>query len=297
MADAGFDQIVTLGIAALFGGLLLWLPIGFVVGRFVDGTAGIATGMLLFGLTGLGSGAWLAWHVHVETAVVTLPRTSCESVRRDADGAGDQVAAQHREVFDLRVPPSAEGVASAAPVRRLVTEPVAAPCADGAVTARLRYRLADLRAGRAEVRARREDDERQAPMLIGVFGAFGGFGVLGGLVLWLSSLRDRGRLRPPPAHGSMPPVAGWRQRLGLAFTVSGNLVLFGSFALALFGEEHLGVERGTRFMFNAVAASCVCWVLASWLRRRLTAEGLLIFVIVGGGFALAAASLRLMQGG
>ena len=57
----GFDDIVTTGLAALFGGALLWAAIGGLVGRFQGFDVGIATGMILFGLTGLVFAAWLAW--------------------------------------------------------------------------------------------------------------------------------------------------------------------------------------------------------------------------------------------
>ena len=57
----GFDDIVTTGLAALFGGALLWAAIGALVGRFQGFDVGVATGMILFGLTGLVFAAWLAW--------------------------------------------------------------------------------------------------------------------------------------------------------------------------------------------------------------------------------------------
>ena len=57
----GFDDVVTTGLVALFGGALLWAAIGALVGRFQGFDVGIATGMILFGLTGLAFAGWLAW--------------------------------------------------------------------------------------------------------------------------------------------------------------------------------------------------------------------------------------------
>lgn len=56
-----FDDIVTTGIVALFGGALLWAGVGALVGRFQGFQVGFGTGMILFGLTGLAFAAWLAW--------------------------------------------------------------------------------------------------------------------------------------------------------------------------------------------------------------------------------------------
>ena len=56
-----FDDIVTTGLVGLFGGTLVWAAVGTLVGRFQGFQVGVATGMILFGLTGLGFAGWLAW--------------------------------------------------------------------------------------------------------------------------------------------------------------------------------------------------------------------------------------------
>ncbi|MCW5664806.1 MAG: hypothetical protein KIT35_13300 [Piscinibacter sp.] len=56
-----FDDVVTTGIVALFGGALLWAAVGALVGRFQGFQVGVAAAMMLFGLTGLGMAGWLAW--------------------------------------------------------------------------------------------------------------------------------------------------------------------------------------------------------------------------------------------
>ena len=193
-----FDDIVTTGLVALFGGALLWAAIGALVGRFQGFQVGIATGMILFGLTGLGCAGWLAWLLW---------------------GPGAEVAP-----------------------------------------------------GRDQIG------------LVGVFGAFGGFGALGGGVVLASELEQR-RPRAPK------PVSAWRAQLATACTVSGNLVLLGSVVMGLVMEDE--VMRGTFTIFRGVTIACGCWFAASVLGQGLKLFHALFFLLLGGGFYLAAQSLRL----
>jgi hypothetical protein len=278
------DGIVSLGILALFGGLLLWLPLGWLVARRYGFTAGVGSAMILFGLTGCGFGLWLAGLVFLHTSVATLARTACEAVAPDP--MMTKPHERSREVFTL-----VQGGAR----WRLVTEPAWGPCRADRPEARLRYRSAALVPGAAEVAARIENDARQAPMLVGVFGAFGGFGLLGGLVLVLSAARDRGAIGRE--REDMPPLPAWRRRAGIAFTMAGNLGLVAAIVIMTFFEERVGgLVWGTHQLFRAAGIACACWIVAAALRRKLTIEGLLTFVIIGGGFWLAAASLEFMTG-
>jgi hypothetical protein len=61
----GFEQQVTWGLAALFGGLPLWALVGWLASR-VRGSfeSGAGTALLLFGLTGLGAAVSIAWFIH-----------------------------------------------------------------------------------------------------------------------------------------------------------------------------------------------------------------------------------------
>ena len=191
-----FDGIVTTGLVALFGGALLWAAIGALVGRFQGFQVGIATGMILFGLTGLAFAAWLAWLLW---------------------GPGSE-------------PP-----------------------------------------------------EREQIGLVGVFGAFGGFGALGGGAVLASELEQR-RPRPPKT------VSRTRTGLALSCTVAGNLVLLWGVVMGLVLEDDL--MRGTFTVFHSVTIACGCWFAASVLGGGLRMFQAFFFLLLGGGFYLAAQSLR-----
>jgi hypothetical protein len=60
----GFEQHVGWGLAALFGALPLWGLVGWLASRSRGFETGAGAAMLLFGLTGLGAAASLAWFVH-----------------------------------------------------------------------------------------------------------------------------------------------------------------------------------------------------------------------------------------
>jgi hypothetical protein len=194
----GFDDIVTTGLAALFGGALLWAAIGALVGRFQGFDVGIATGMILFGLTGLVFAAWLAWILW---------------------GPG----------ADMELGPSQIG-------------------------------------------------------MVGVFGAFGGFGALGGCVVLASELEKR---RARPAQ----PVSRARTGASVAFIVVANLVLLWGVVTGLvMDEDNL---RGAQTMFRSVTVSCACWFVASVIGGAARLSQALIYLLVGGGFYLAARSIDL----
>jgi len=192
----GFDEIVTTGLVALFGGALLWAAIGALVGRFQGFNVGIATGMILFGLTGLAFAAWLAWRLW-------------------------------------------------------------GPGADG---------------------------DRNQIGIVGVFGAFGGFGLLGGSAVLASELEQR---RPRPAR----TVSRTRTGVSLALVVAANLVLLGGIVRGLVMEDD--VMRGTFIMFHSVTISCACWFVASIVGGGAKIFQALIYLLIGGGFYLAAESLKL----
>jgi len=193
-----FDDVVTTGLVALFGGALLWAAIGALVGRFQGFNVGIATGMILFGLTGLAFAAWLAWRLWGPGA--------------DGDPGRDQIG------------------------------------------------------------------------LVGVFGAFGGFGALGGGAVLASELEQRS---PPAAK----PVSRMRTGLSRAFVVAANLVLLGGMVWGLVVEDD--VVRGAFITFHSVTIACAGWFVASILGGGAKIFQALIYLLVGGGFHLAAQSLRL----
>ena len=191
-----FDDIVTTGLAALFGGTLIWAPIGVLVGRSQGFSVGFATGMILFGLTGLVFAAWLAWLLW---------------------GPG-----------------------------------------------------ADLEIGTKQIG------------IVGVFGAFGGFGALGGATVIASELEKRRPQKPVP-----------RRHTGLyvALTAAGNVVLLGGVLTMAFAGD-----GGHAAMFRSVVIACACFFAATLFKGGSKLFHLLFFVLLGGGFYLAAQSLRLFGG-
>lgn len=192
------DDIVTTGILALFGGVLVWMAIGWLVARFKGFNVGLATGMILFGLTGLAFAARLAW-------VLWGPGTAGE--------------------------PTTEQIG-----------------------------------------------------IVGVFGAFGGFGALGGGIVLASELEERNP-RPPQ------PVAPWRARMATGCTVAGNLVLVGGMVMGMLLDDDM--THGAHTAFRGVTIACACWFAASVLGHGLRLYQTLFFLLLGGGFHLAAESLRL----
>ena len=194
-----FEDIVTTGLVALFGGALLWAAIGALVGRFKGFDVGIATGMILFGLTGLVFAGWLAWMLW---------------------GPG----------ADMELGPSQIG-------------------------------------------------------MVGVFGAVGGFGALGGCVILASELEKRSAR---PAQ----PVSRARTGGSVGLIVAANLVLLWGVVTGLvMDEDNL---RGAQTMFRSVTVSCACWFVASVIGGAARLSQALIYLLVGGGFYLAAGSIDLL---
>ncbi|MBX3603672.1 MAG: hypothetical protein KF788_00295 [Piscinibacter sp.] len=269
-----FEQIVTMGLLALFGGLLLWVPIGLLVGRFRGFEAGVGTGMMLFGLTGLGAGGVLAWYLFQASEEHVLLRRACEAV--EVEDAGS--VPYSRDEFELVVPDGRR--------LRLEVEPYPGRCSDRADDEPVRLRVARAALavpGDAPVAAERIVDPRQGVGLIGVFGAFGGFGLLGGGVITASAFESR-RTREPT------PVSPGRAQLATALTTSGHFVLIGCLAIPwVLGWE---TERAVHYTFRGVAIACACWWAATVAGGRHSLAQTLFFLLMGGGFYLAALSVK-----
>ena len=287
------ERLFALGIAAMFGSLLVHGLVAAVVGRLRRSfEAGLAVGMLLFGLTGLGIAAVVAWVVFVQCAEVQAWPAGCEPL----GGAGPAAAAAHRLHF----------VAVAGEPRRLVTGPVAGACPVGGMadairtgpgevrdpgtvagpsTVKLRYRQGMATAGSGPTPAEKVDDPRQAGIAVGVFGAFGGFWSLAGLTV----LASRRESRQPVVER---PLSAARARWATTFTIVGNLLVLGCVVGVSFLDWD--AERSTRLAFRGIALACVFYAAAMALRRKLTPATALTLLIIGGGFALAAWSLAVL---
>ena len=124
------------------------------------------------------------------------------------------------------------------------------------------------------------DPERNHIGLVGVFGAFGGFGVLGGSAVLASELEQR---RPRTAK----PVSRTRSGVSRAYlVVAANLVLLGGMVRGLVMEDD--VMRGAFIRFHSVTIACAGWCVASIIGGGAKMFQALIYLLVGGGFHLAA---------
>jgi len=272
MTPGGFhlDDVVVWGLVALFGGALLHGLLGAFVGWLKGAEAGIMTGLLLFGLTGLGAAAWLASFIYLETEVVTLSRSGCEPLPAE-DGEP-----RSRDLFTLpreRLPPL-----------KLVGGVQARPCPEHVEPpARLRIRRDELRATGAVV-AVHEPDHNQAPAIIGVFAAFGGFGFLFGVVMLGGLLEQRQRAR---GAAERPPlqVPVFVKSLARGISAAGLVLAVGGFAAAMFVDD---MPLSFALAFGGPAAFCAAQLLAQALQLRLglsDGAGLLLGTL---GFGAAA---------
>lgn len=273
-----FEQMVGIGLASLFGGMLIWVPLGAVIGRFKGFEIGAGTALMLFGSTGLAFAALVAWYLFHETTEVELVRSGCSELIAPAGRRGGT----SQDLFQLKTASGATLTLREPGVRgtcaeRLDDQPV-----------RLRLRKSALvpgAAGADPLDVDRIDDPRQGVALVGVFGAFGGFGFLGGAILISSTLESRRRSAPEKT------ISPLRHRLATALNLSANFGLLGSI---FFGEAmDWSAGQSVNFVFRAVTVACVLWAAAFALRGRMTVSTVLFFVLIGGGFYLAAASARL----
>lgn len=308
------EGLIALGVFAMFGSLLVHGVVAAVVARVRKSfEAGLAMGMVLFGLTGLAIAASLAWVLFVLSAEVAARPAGCEDLQQ----AGEPTLPVHRQFFIAlaasdggwrtrlataplpgRCPAAEVALAAAAREReepgtdRARNSSSEAPVgADGhaddaaATHVVLRYRRAAQVSAEAPVPAERVGDPRQAPVAVGVFAAFGGFWFLAGLTM-VASRRESALPQVVRA------VSAVRTRWSTTFTVIGNLLAVGCIVGASFTDWD--AERSTRFAFRGVALACIFFAAALALRRRLTLSMALTLLVIGGGFALAAWSLEVL---
>lgn len=274
------ERLFAIGIAAMFGSLLVHGLVAAVVGRIAGSfEAGMSAGMILFGLTALAIGVAVAWTVFVQSVEFEARATGCEV--HDPEPGGPPVA-MRRQLFSAVRADGPRRLFTALEQGECpaATEESPTPSEPGVV---LRVRKIALQAGFDPMPAEVVQDRRQAPAVVGVFGAFGGFWFLAGLALVASRRKSR---HPTPPR----PLSPARQRWGTTFTVIGNLLLIGCLLGA--GLADWDAVRGTLFAFRGVALACLFYAVAFHVRRSLTATTAIVLVIIGGGFGLAAWSLQ-----
>lgn len=275
------ERLFALGIAAMFGSLLVHGLVAVVVGRLASSfEVGASAGMILFGLTALAIGAVVAWIVFAQSVELPARPSGCEV--HDPEPGGKPVA-MRRLLF---------ASAGSARPRRLFTalEPGECPpqtaspaAADPPVS--LRVRKTALKAGFDPMPAELVSDPKQAPAVVGVFGAFGAFWFLAGLAMVASRRESR---QPAPDR----PLSAARARWGVTLAAIGNLLVAAGLLVAVLADWD--AIRSTLFAFRGVALACLFYAAAHFARRKLTLATALTLLIVGGGFGLAAWSLRFL---
>lgn len=268
-----------LGLALMFGCLLLGMLVGAIVGRFRRFEWGAATALLSLAAGGLGGAAWVASFYHLETAVVSLARSGCinrpvSPGQRQRDWSADRfvlLTASGRELS-------------------LQTPDLPRRCDEaGRDEPRLlRYLKADAARPDAVVLSAHLETDPQLPIAgPAVLAAFGSFGLLAGLFFLAI-----GRRRGAPARET-PVLSPLRQRLGSSFTLAGNFTIFGAAMFAGFAE--MSAERSAALVFGAVPLACLLYALGMAARRSLALDNGLILVIVGAGCGAAAWSVSALS--
>lgn len=184
--EPGLDRMA-LGVLILFGSLLPALPAALVVGRFTGFERGAAVGMLVFGLGGLVAAGSVASYFHLETVLLSVPRSAC--VDRSAAHAGERRPRAWSAEQYLLVTPDGRELVLQAPDQAMAC--AADPGSPDAPPGLLRVYRADLRApGPLPIPARPEDEPRLPLAGPAVLAAFGCFWTLAGLFM-LSATRRR----------------------------------------------------------------------------------------------------------
>ena len=266
-----------LGLALMFGCLVLGMIVGAIVGRLTRFEWGACTALLALAAGGLGGAAWVASYYHLETAVVTLARSGC-IVRPGSQRAPNWSA----DRFVLLTPGGREV--------SLQTPDVSRGCDESGrdEPRALRYLKADAARPDAELRGAEPETDPQLPIAgPAVLAAFGSFGLLAGL-FFLGLGRQRVQVL---RHGSAtgPVLSERRQSTASLLTQLGNFTIFGAGMAAGFGD--FSTERSTQLVFGSVPLACVAYAAALAARRQLGLVKLMILLIVGSGCAAAAWSV------
>jgi hypothetical protein len=279
--EPGLDRM-TVGVLILFGSLLPAAPIGLLVGRLLRFDLGAAAGMLVFGLGGLVAAGSVASYFHLESVLVSVPPSGCID-RSALHPDPRRPRAWSADLHLLLTPDGRERV--------LQTPDLAVACSGdppqpGTPPRLLRVYKADLQKPGAEPIPARPEQEPRLPLAgPAVLAAFGAFWSLAGLFMLATALRDARAARPEPVVGPL------RRRLSTWAVVAGNGAVFGGLLLSLFAP--LDGPQSTMLLFGAIAAACGLWGLSLALRGQLRLDNALVLLILGGGFAAAAASVQL----
>lgn len=256
------------GAAWMFGGALLAVALGALVGHLRSVETGLASGLLLWAIGNLLTAAAVAVFVHVDSTVLQLAPSRCEPLPT-VNGQP-----MHQQFYRLAAAPDA---------REVSTPPAPGLCTEDQPTATLALRLRrdDIAAGRPLLEGDPADEEK-AQVIMVVWSVFGGAGLLFALAL-LGANRAASAPRRPPAV-----VAPWRRSLSRLLAQLGLLLFLAAFVGPFFidGNEERAVEFGLRCIASAMGS----WLLSGLLAGTMTGIGFL-FLSSFAGILLGLAAL------
>jgi hypothetical protein len=243
------DNFVAWGAAWMFGGALLSVLVGVLIGRRRGAGVGAGSGLLLWGAGNLLVALAVVVYMEVDSTVVTLKATRCEP------SADNRQRPMYTLYYAVQRPGEPAHEATARGQRGVCPEspmPVDA----------LRLRKDALAGTAALIQGDHAGDD--APMAVSVtWGAFGVFAVFGA-----SLLLAHGRGTPSRPTRSPGPVAPWRLGLGSLLSQLGLLLVLA----ALIGPHFLSgtTERAIVFGLRVGATALGVWIVAGLLAGTMT---------------------------
>lgn len=261
-------EVVMLGAAWMFGGALVAVLVGAVVGRRKGVETGIGSGLTLWALGNLLIVVLMALVVHVDSVVLQLEPTRCEP---GTDNRGHAV----RTLYHTVQRPGE-------PVHELQGSTQRGLCPEGgSAREALRVRrdaLASPKPGIPAEVVTGDDDTPLAVMVI--WGMFGGIGLLmGGLLL----AHGAGAGRPAPVRPPQATPAPWRVGLGNLLGQLGGLVFLAAFIAPWFLDG--STERALQLGMRCVAVSMGLWLVAGLVARTMHL-GAAVFLLFFGSAML-----------
>jgi hypothetical protein len=267
------DDFAAWGAAWMFGGLLLALPIGVLIGRWKGPEAGIGSGMLVWGLGNITISAMTVLFMQVDSKVLHLKPLQCEP------GTDSRNRPLRTLTYGLQRPGEPARVVTTLCTRGLCPE--GSPQADA-----LRVRTDALASGAPRIAGEWADDDKPLAVM-SIWGAFGAFALLAAGLL-LGHWRQTQSGRPAPDPATPRPVAAWRSSMGNTLAQLGGLVFLAAFVIPWFLDG--STERALQFAMRCVASAMGMWVLAGLLARTM-AWGAAFFLLFFGATALGVAEL------
>lgn len=256
-----FNNLVALGAAWMFGGMIVGGLLGAWVGRRRGATRGMGTGLLLWGLGNL-LVALLVWvFVQFDSTVVRIVATRCEPSGSTAKGPYFTLYYALQRPGEPAHEVTAGGRAGVCPESPM---PVDA----------LRVRKDALAAPTALIHADWADDDAPLAVIV-TWSAFGLFAVFGA-----SLLLTHGDPSPLPPQRPQGPVAAWRKGIGSLIGQLGLLLVLA----ALIAPHFLPgtTERAIAFGLRTGATALGCFIVSGLLAGSMAWPAvafLMIFVL------------------